>query len=227
MSKEKNSYGVPLDVFEDHKRQSKDSGMFFGAHTSASGGVDKAVEHCVQIGGTAFATFLKNQKRWVSPSLEDNVAKRFGSSADKWEIDRTDQILPHGSYLINLGGPEKEKRSKAYDCFLDDLQRCEMCGIGKYNLHPGSALKGNSKEKSISYIAENINQALEQTSNVKVLLETMAGQGYVVGSTFEDLRDIISKVHRNDRIGVCLDTCHIFSAGFDIRSWMSFILWLV
>jgi AP endonuclease-1 len=126
-------------------------------------------------------------------------------------------MLPHGSYLVNLGNPAEEKRQKSYDCFLDDLQRCEAFGIGLYNFHPGSAMKEN-RATACGYVADAINRAHRATSTITIVLENMAGQGDVLGSRFEDLRQIIELVDDKDRVGCCIDVCHLFAAGNDIRT---------
>lgn len=126
-------------------------------------------------------------------------------------------VLPHGSYFINLANPDKEKETKAYDGFLDDLKRCEQLGIGLFNFHPGSSL-GSDHDEAIARLAENINSAINETSTVKIVIENMAGHGHLLGSKLEDLRDVIALIDNKDRVGVCLDTCHTFAAGYDIRT---------
>lgn len=136
--------------------------------------------------------------------------------------------LPHGSYLVNLAQNDAAKATQAYDCFLDDLKRCEQLGIGLYNFHPGSTL-GLPRDEAIGRISIMLNRAHKETKFVKTVLENMAGQGNVIGSKLEDLRDIIAGVEDKSRMGVCVDTCHTFAAGFDIRTqdtsdafWKSF-----
>ncbi|KZV90460.1 AP endonuclease [Exidia glandulosa HHB12029] len=188
-----------------------------GAHVSAAGGVENAVKNAARIGASAFALFLKSQRKWVSPPLTSSSALAFKAALTTYNFSPA-HILPHGSYLLNLGNPSEAKRQQSYDCFLDDLKRAEQLGLQLYNFHPGSTTGGCTKEESIGWIAENVNRALKETSGVTIVLENMAGQGNVIGSTFEDLRDIIALVEDKSRVGVCLDTCHMFAAGYDIRT---------
>lgn len=188
-----------------------------GAHISAAGGVFNSFANNSAVSGKAFACFLKSQRKWASPPLTDSDVSKFNEKALEFNFDRK-FILPHGSYLINLANPDPEMRSKSFDNFIDDLQRCHRFGISLYNFHPGSTVGKCSVSQALDHISESINRAHSVVPDVIVVLETMAGQGNVVGSKFEELRDIIAKVQDKSRIGVCIDTCHIFSAGYDIRS---------
>ena len=188
-----------------------------GAHISAAGGAFNTFSNNSAINGRAFACFLKSQRKWTSPPLLDSDVAKFNEKAIEFSFDKK-FILPHGSYLINLASPDVEMRAKSFDNFIDDLKRCHRLGISLYNFHPGSTVGKCSSSQSISYVSESINRAHSMVPNVIVVLETMAGQGNVIGSKFEELRDIILKVEDKSRIGVCIDTCHIFSAGYDIRS---------
>lgn len=188
-----------------------------GAHISAAGGVFNSFDNNSAVSGKAFACFLKSQRKWASPPLTDSDVSKFNEKALEFNFDRK-FILPHGSYLINLANPDPEMRSKSFDNFIDDLQRCHRFGISLYNFHPGSTVGKCSVSQALDHISESINRAHSVVPDVIVVLETMAGQGNVVGSKFEELRDIIAKVQDKSRIGVCIDTCHIFSAGYDIRS---------
>ncbi|KZV84156.1 AP endonuclease [Exidia glandulosa HHB12029] len=189
----------------------------FRVAVAVTRGVENAVKNAARIGASAFALFLKSQRKWVSPPLTSTSALAFKSALTTYNFSPA-HILPHGSYLLNLGNPSSEKRQQSYDCFLDDLKRAEQLGLQLYNFHPGSTTGGCTKEESIGWIAENVNRALKETSGVTIVLENMAGQGNVIGSTFEDLRDIIALVEDKSRVGVCLDTCHMFAAGYDIRT---------
>lgn len=188
-----------------------------GAHISAAGGAFNTFSNNSAINGKAFACFLKSQRKWTSPPLLDSDVAKFNEKAIEFSFDKK-FILPHGSYLINLASSDVEMRAKSFDNFIDDLKRCHRLGISLYNFHPGSTVGKCSISQSITYVSESINRAHSLVPNVIVVLETMAGQGNVIGSKFEELRDIISKVEDKSRIGVCIDTCHIFSAGYDIRS---------
>ncbi|KIK68947.1 hypothetical protein GYMLUDRAFT_627566 [Collybiopsis luxurians FD-317 M1] len=190
-----------------------------GAHVSAAGGVENSVLNAAKIGANAFALFLKSQRKWTSPPLKESSVLTFKSRMNEFGYSPR-HVLPHGSYLINLGNPDFEKREKSYECFLDDLKRCEELGLELYNFHPGSTVGLVPPSESMSFIAECINRAHRDTkgSKVVVVLENMAGSGNVIGSDFAHLGEIIQQVEDKARVGVCLDTCHMFAAGYDIRT---------
>lgn len=192
-----------------------------GAHISAAGGTFKTFSNNADINGKAFACFLKSQRKWSSPPLADADVAKFNEKAIEFNFDKK-FILPHGSYLINLANPDPDMRTKSFDNFIDDLQRCQRLGVSLYNFHPGSTVGKCSVAQSLDFIAESINRAHSIVPDIIVVLETMAGQGNVIGSKFEELRDIIGKISDKSRIGVCIDTCHIFSAGYDIRSKVAY-----
>jgi len=171
------------------------------------------------LSGNAFALFLKNNHKWQNADLDPENAKLFIAGCEEHGIDVAKCCLPHGSYLVNLAHPEPERKKQAYDSFLNDLTRCHTLGIKLYNFHPGNA-NATTREDGIRNIAANINQAHNDPSSGEVVavLETMASQGNTIGGTFADLAQIISLVNNKDRVGVCLDTCHIFAAGYDIRT---------
>ncbi|KAL2161477.1 hypothetical protein VTH06DRAFT_8039 [Thermothelomyces fergusii] len=191
--------------------------MYIGAHVSGAGGVHKAVENAVQIGANAFALFLKSQRKWASAPLADEARAQFRALVGRHGYDAGRHVLPHGSYLVNLAQADAAKAEQAYGSFVDDLRRCEALGIGLYNFHPGAAGSG-TVAAACARIAEQLNRAHAATSSVVTLLENMCGSGSVVGSRFEELRDIIALVRDKDRVGVCIDTCHAFAAGYDLRS---------
>lgn len=190
---------------------------YFGAHVSASGGVDNAPRNAREIGATAFALFTKNQRQWVAKPLSAEEIAAFRSACEKFGYTAA-QILPHDSYLINLGHPDPEGLEKSRAAFLDEMQRCEALGLDRLNFHPGSHLKQISEQESLDRIAESINLALDRTHGVTAVIENTAGQGSNLGFRFEHLRYLIDRVEDRSRVGVCIDTCHAFAAGYDLRS---------
>lgn len=190
---------------------------FVGAHVSASGGVFNAVQNALDIGAKAFALFTKNQRQWAAKPLDDETVEKFKNALSASGI-LPRHILPHDSYLINLGHPEDEARTKSMDAFLDEVQRCEQLGLEKLNFHPGSHLGKISEDECLERIADAINKTIAQTNGVKMVIENTAGQGSNLGWRFEHLAQIIDKVEDKSRVGVCIDTCHMFSAGYDIRT---------
>lgn len=187
-----------------------------GAHVSASGGVQNAPENAKAIGANAFALFTKNQRQWKSaPLSEDDIAAFQTNCADVFEPG---QILPHDSYLINLGHPETDALEKSRNAFLDEMQRCEQLGLDRLNFHPGSHLNKCSEEECIATIAESINLALAETNGVAAVIENTAGQGSNMGYRFEQIAAMIEQVDDKSRVGVCIDTCHSFTAGYDLRT---------
>lgn len=188
-----------------------------GAHVSASGGVENAPVNAAAIGANAFALFTKNQRQWVAPPLSQSSITLFKARCAEAGIS-PDYILPHDSYLINLGHPEEEGLAKSRAAFLDEMHRCEQLGLKLLNFHPGSHLSKISEEECLDRIAESINLALEKTAGVTAVIENTAGQGTNMGHRFEHLAHIIERVHDKSRVGVCLDTCHTFSAGYDFLS---------
>ena len=190
---------------------------YFGAHVSASGGVENAVKNAKDIGATAFALFTKNQRQWIAPALTPQQIAIFKEAMAEAGFS-AQQILPHDSYLINLGHPDEDGLQKSRESFFEEMQRCELLGLDRLNFHPGSHLKRISEEGSLDRIAESINMALERTKGVTAVLENTAGQGSNLGYKFEHLAYIIDRVEDKSRVGVCLDTCHSFAAGYDLRT---------
>lgn len=190
---------------------------YFGAHVSASGGVENAPLNAHTIGATAFALFTKNQRQWTAAPLSPKSIEAFGENC------RTDhyqpaQILPHDSYLINLGHPDEEGLRKSRTAFLDEMRRCEQLGLDRLNFHPGSHLGQITIEECLRRVAESINLTLAATRGVTAVIENTAGQGSNVGFAFEHLAAIIERVEDKSRVGVCIDTCHAFAAGYDLRT---------
>ncbi|MBR5819267.1 MAG: deoxyribonuclease IV [Alistipes sp.] len=190
---------------------------YIGAHVSASGGVENAIKNAKDIGATAFALFTKNQRQWLAPALTAEQIALFRTMMSEAGYE-AGQVLPHDSYLINLGHPEQEGLQKSRESFFEEMRRCELLGLDRLNFHPGSHLKKISEEESLDRIAESINMALERTSGVMAVIENTAGQGSNLGFKFEHLAYIIDRVEDKCRVGVCLDTCHSFAAGYDLRT---------
>ncbi|QHP78369.1 deoxyribonuclease IV [Proteus vulgaris] len=190
---------------------------FVGAHVSAAGGVDQAVLRAHEIKATAFALFTKNQRQWKAAPLSAEVIDKFKKNCELYGYTSS-QILPHDSYLINLGHPEEDALEKSRDAFLDEMQRCEQLGIELLNFHPGSHLNKIDVDKCLQKIAQSINITLEKTKNVTAVIENTAGQGTNLGYRFEHLAAIIDGVEDKSRVGVCIDTCHTFAAGYDLRT---------
>ncbi len=187
---------------------------YIGAHVSASGGVEYAPINAHEIGANAFALFTKNQRQWVSKPLTEESIDLFQQNCEKYGF-LPEYILPHDSYLINLGHPEEEGLTKSRAAFLDEMQRCEQLGLKLLNFHPGSHLNKIDTEACLSRIAESINIVLDKTKGVTAVIENTAGQGSNLGNEFWHLRYIIDKVEDKSRVGVCLDTCHTFTAGYN------------
>ena len=190
---------------------------YVGAHVSASGGVFNAPLNAKEIGAKAFALFTKNQRQWKAKPLDDKTIAKFKENLEAVGISPK-QVLPHDSYLINLGHPEEEKRQKSLDAFIDEVRRCEQLGLDKLNFHPGSHLKKISEEACLDLIADAMNETLEVTEGVTLVIENTAGQGSNLGYKFEHLAYLIDRSIDKSRVGVCIDTCHMFTAGYDIRT---------
>jgi deoxyribonuclease-4 len=190
---------------------------YIGAHVSAAGGVDLAPARAHELGATAFALFTKNQRQWVAKPLEEKTIKAFKESCKKYGYS-SEQILPHDSYLINLGAPEEDKLEKSRAAFIDEMKRCNQLGLTLLNFHPGSHLKKIEESDCLSRIAESINMAHEAVPSVIAVIENTAGQGTNLGWKFEQLAEIITQVKDKTRVGICIDTCHTFVAGYDLSS---------
>ena len=188
-----------------------------GAHVSASNGVSQAPINAHAIGADAFALFTRNPSRWASKPISEKEAIAFKENCEKYGYT-SDKILPHDSYLINLGAPEAEKLEKSREAFLDEMQRCEQLGLTMLNFHPGSHLNMMPADDCLDLIAASINLTLEKTSGVKAVIENTAGQGSNLGFSFEQIAHIIDKVEDKSRVGVCIDSCHAFAAGYDLST---------
>lgn len=194
---------------------------YFGAHVSTSGGVENAPTNAHAIGATAFALFTKNQRQWIAPPLTNKSIELFKKRCIEYGY-KPATILPHDSYLINLGNPDTEALQKSRNAFVDEMKRCELLGLDRLNFHPGSHLGKISEENCLELIAESINLALNETSEVIAVIENTSGQGSNLGFKFEHLKYIIDLVQDKTRIGVCIDTCHTYTAGYDLKSIESF-----
>ena len=194
---------------------------FIGAHVSAAGGVENAPVNAHEIGAKAFALFTKNQRQWKAAPLTEKSIELFKERCQELGFDM-DYVLPHNSYLINLGHPEEENLTKSRNAFLDEMQRCEQLNINRLNFHPGSHLNKIEIDACLDRIAESINIALDQTEGVTAVIENTAGQGTNLGHTFEQLAHIIDKVEDKSRVGVCIDTAHTLAAGYEIRTEESY-----
>ena len=188
---------------------------YVGAHVSAVGGVENAPVNAHEIGAKAFALFTRNQRQWKSQPLKADSIHLFKERCEAYGYD-PGCILPHDSYLINLGNPDAEGLQKSRDAFLDEMTRCEQLGLKMLNFHPGSHLGKMEVDTCLSRIAESINITLAQTSGVCAVIENTAGQGSNLGFSFRHLAYLIERVEDKSRVGVCIDTCHAFAAGYDL-----------
>ena len=190
---------------------------FTGAHVSASGGVENAPRNAKAIGATGFALFTKNQRQWSAPALTPAQCEAFRSACAECGYTAA-QILPHDSYLINLGHPDDDGLEKSRASFVEEMSRCEALGLTLLNFHPGSHLNRITVDESLRRVADSINIALDRTRGVTAVIENTAGQGSNLGFSFYHLASIIDRVEDKSRVGVCIDTCHAFAAGYDLRT---------
>ncbi len=190
---------------------------YIGAHVSISGGVENAPLNAEKIGAKAFGMFVKNQRQWEAKPFTQKNIDDFKNNCAKYGF-QPKHILPHDGYLINLGHPEKEGLEKSRKAFLDEMQRCEQLGLDRLNFHPGSHLGKISEEECLKNIATSINIVLEKTKGVTAVIENTAGQGTNMGHTFEQIKFMIDLVEDKSRVGICIDTCHSYSAGYDLKT---------
>ncbi len=195
--------------------------LYIGSHTSIAGGLENAAIEAKAIGATAFGMFTKNQRQWAARPISEEQRSRFKETLNELGFSK-DQVLPHNSYLINLGNPDDQKRKQSLDAFIDELQRVGILGLDKLNFHPGSHVNKIDRKGSLSLVAESLDRALRSTEGVRPIIETTAGQGSNLGSSFEEIAELLEMTVQNDRLGVCIDTCHIFAAGYDLRSEEAF-----
>lgn len=188
-----------------------------GAHVSIAGGLENAPKAARQLGANAFGLFTKNQRQWAAKPLTEEEILRFKERCRALGFP-PQSILAHDSYLINLGHPEPNGLEKSRNAFTEEMSRCQQLGIAFLNFHPGSHKNEISEAECLNRIAESINQALDNTSDVTAVIEITAGQGSGVGHRFEQIAAILEKVRDQTRTGVCFDTCHAFAAGYDLRT---------
>uniref|UniRef100_A0A183CBE1 AP_endonuc_2 domain-containing protein n=1 Tax=Globodera pallida TaxID=36090 RepID=A0A183CBE1_GLOPA len=186
-----------------------------GVHVSAAGSLENAIWNAIEVGCRSFALFIRNQRRWEAKPMDESVVDRWNRAIKETKFP-LHQIVPHGSYLLNAGSPDDKKLEMTRKAMLDECRRCERLGIQFYNFHPGSTTGKCTREQSIKTIAETISYVQENTDFITLVVETMAGSGNTIGGAFAELRSIIDQVHNKKRVGVCLDTCHIFAAGYDM-----------
>jgi len=194
---------------------------YVGAHVSAAGGIENTVVRAKILRASAFSFFVKNQLKWKSPELDQITIKKFKKACNKFSFTNK-QIIPHASYLINLGNPNPDLRKKSNKSLIDEINRCNQLNIKLLNVHPGNHLNQVSEQECIQLISSSINYVLKKTTSVILVLENTAGQGTCIGYSFEHIAEIIKNIQDQSRIGVCLDTCHLFAAGYDIRTKETF-----
>ena len=190
---------------------------YIGAHVSIAGGVENAPLKAAAIGAKAFAMFTKNQRQWASPPLTQESIKAFKANCKAHGFS-AEHILPHDGYLINLGNPDPAKRAQSLKAFTDEMSRCMQLGLDRLNFHPGSHLREIPEDDCLKLIAESVNAALSETEGVTAVIENTAGQGSNLGYSFEQIARIMELIEDQSRVGVCIDTCHSFAAGYDLKS---------
>ena len=187
---------------------------YVGAHVSISGGVSNAPINAFNIGAKAFGMFVKNQRQWIAKPIEEEEIKKFKKNLAENGYN-PENVLPHAGYLINIANPEKENRDKSINALIDEVNRCRVLGLKYLNFHPGSHLT-LSEEEGIEFVISSINEVLEKTSDIILVIENTAGQGSNLGNRFEQIAKMIAGIDNKERVGVCIDTCHTFAAGYDI-----------
>lgn len=197
-------------------KQTPSEKLLIGAHTSAAGGVHNALLQAQEIGATTCQLFTSNQKRWQGKPIDEEELARWEDAFCQTGVQK---VMSHDSYLINLGSPNEEGLHKSRIAFKEEFRRCQLLKLSFLNFHPGAALDG-SEEHCLDTIVKSLEllETLAEQSETRLLIETTAGQGSSVGHRFEHLGYLIDKLHRKIPIGVCIDTCHIFAAGYDIRT---------
>lgn len=190
--------------------------FLIGAHTSAAGGAYQALLEGKQIGATTIQFFTANQKRWVSKPLDKEAIEKWHHTLKETNIK---QVMSHDSYLINLGAPNPENLQKSLVAFCQEIERCKQLGLTYLNFHPGAALESDPQQCLDTIVTSLLSfKELVDDGKLRLLLEATAGQGSSVGYSFEQLAYLVDKLHTQVPIGVCIDTCHIFAAGYDLRT---------
>ncbi len=195
--------------------------LYIGSHTSIAGGLENAAIEASKLGATAFGMFTKNQRQWAAKPITEEQSSLFKETLKTLGFTK-EQVLPHDSYLINLGNPDPEKRKKSLDAFIDELKRVHALGLDKLNFHPGSHVNKIERKASLTLVSLALDEALASSEGVMPIIETTAGQGTNLGSSFEEIAQLLSMSAHPERLGVCIDTCHIFAAGYDVRSEEAF-----
>ena len=190
---------------------------FLGAHVSTAGGLDQAPLNAMEIGAKAFALFVKPQRQWVAPPLSEEAIASFKKNLSASGIV-PEKVLPHASYLINMASPDDAARAKSLESLKGEMRRCAELGLPWLNIHPGSIVGVGTREEGVIRIADTVNKALAEVPDVTIVLENTAGQGSYLGSAFEELEGVLDRVKEIDRMGVCLDTAHLYGAGFDLST---------
>ncbi|MDD5705059.1 MAG: deoxyribonuclease IV [Kiritimatiellae bacterium] len=190
---------------------------YVGPHVSTQGGVEQAPLNAAGIGAKAFGLFVKNQRQWQAPPTSPATCAAFAENM-RANGYRAGVVLPHAGYLINLANPDPEAHARSTAALTDELRRCAALGLDRLNLHPGSHLKKITPAEAVKLVAQAINKALEEVSGVTVVLEGTAGQGGCLGANFEELAAMLALTRDRTRVGFCLDTAHLFGAGFDLRT---------
>lgn len=188
--------------------------MLIGGHISTAGGIYLSPERAAKFSFRTFQVFSKNQRQWKAKPLAENDVEKFRSEVASRGMKK---IMIHASYLLNMGTSDPQLKTKVLDGFLEEIKRADILGIDYLTFHPGSA-NGTTEKDALKNIAENLNQLITKDQGCTILLETSAGQGKTVGHTFEQLAEIIDQIDLKDKVGICFDTCHVFAAGYDIKS---------
>ena len=188
--------------------------MLIGGHISTAGGIYLSPERALNFSFRTFQIFSKNQMQWKAKPLSPEDVEKFRSEVQERKMKG---IMIHASYLLNMATPDQELKAKVLDAFSEEIRRADLLGIDYLTFHPGSST-GTTEKNALKNIADNLNSLITKEQGCTILLETSAGQGKTVGHTFEQLAEIIDQVQIKEKVGICFDTCHVFAAGYDIKS---------